>query len=66
MDFINTCLAKLEVMHAMRRDERGVTALEYGLVAAFVGTAIVAAMATLKGDITTLFGKFTTVVGLAP
>lgn len=37
-------------------DENGVTAIEYGLIAALIGVAIVGAATTLGSDLSTLFG----------
>jgi len=39
----------------LRRDTRGVTALEYGLIAAVMGALIVAAFGSLGGDLSTAF-----------
>jgi pilus assembly protein Flp/PilA len=36
-------------------DENGVTAIEYGLIAALVGVAIAAAAQALGGDLSSLF-----------
>lgn len=36
-------------------DERGVTAIEYGLIAALVAVAAVAAFTTLGGQLTSVF-----------
>lgn len=41
-------------------DENGVTAIEYGLIAALVGVAIVAAVKALGGEINTTFTTITT------
>ena len=37
------------------RDEEGATAIEYGLIAGLIGAALVAALTTLGGNLTTLF-----------
>lgn len=37
------------------RDEEGATAIEYGLIAGLIGVALVAALTTLGGNLTTLF-----------
>lgn len=37
------------------KDEDGVTALEYGLIAALIAGAIIAAIGTLSGGITQIF-----------
>ena len=39
----------------MKQDTRGVTALEYGLIAAVMGALIVTAFTTLGGDMGTAF-----------
>ncbi len=38
-------------------DESGATAIEYGLIAALVSVAIIGALTTLGGKLTTTFGK---------
>jgi pilus assembly protein Flp/PilA len=38
------------------KDENGATAIEYGLIAALVAVAIVGALTTLGGGLTTMFG----------
>ena len=42
------------------KDENGATAIEYGLIAALVAVAIVGALTTLGGGLTTLFGNVNT------
>ncbi len=37
------------------KDELGATAIEYGLIAAGIATAIITAMASLSGGLTSLF-----------
>jgi pilus assembly protein Flp/PilA len=39
------------------RDEEGVTAIEYGLIAALIAVAIVGALTTLGTDLGTLFNN---------
>ena len=39
------------------KDESGVTAIEYGLIAALVAVAAIAAMTTLGGSISGTFAK---------
>jgi pilus assembly protein Flp/PilA len=39
----------------LRHDDRGVTALEYGLIAAVMGALIVTAFSTLGGDMGAAF-----------
>ena len=44
------------------RDEDGVTAIEYGLIAALVGVAAIAALQALGTNLTTLFNAIATCV----
>jgi pilus assembly protein Flp/PilA len=44
------------VLGALRRDVRGVTAIEYGLIAGAIAVAIIATVIALGGDIANLFG----------
>ena len=46
-------IAKLALR--LRHDDRGVTALEYGLIAAVMGALIVTAVSTLGNDLGTAF-----------
>jgi pilus assembly protein Flp/PilA len=41
----------------LRHDDRGVTALEYGLIAAVMGALIVLAFTTFGDDLSTAFGS---------
>ena len=47
-------LASSLVLH-LRRDCRGVTAIEYGLIAGAIAVAIIATVIALGGDIENLF-----------
>ena len=47
----------LEFLHRLREDKRGVTAMEYGLIAALIGIAAVAAMKTLGTNIAEKFNN---------
>jgi pilus assembly protein Flp/PilA len=40
---------------AMKHDERGVTALEYGLIAALIAVAIITAVSTLGSNLSSTF-----------
>ncbi|MGK8202438.1 Flp family type IVb pilin [Burkholderia cenocepacia] len=42
------------------KEEDGVTAIEYGLIAGLIAVAIVAAVSTLGDDLSTTFGKIGT------
>jgi pilus assembly protein Flp/PilA len=50
-------------MHVIRfiqklaRDEEGVTAIEYGLIAALIAVVIITAVTTLGTDVASTFGK---------
>lgn len=46
----------LTTVRALTGDRRGVTALEYGLIAAVMGALIVTAVTTLGGSLVTAFG----------
>ena len=48
------------VMTRFAKDESGVTAIEYGLIAAIVGVGIIAGLTTLKTGLNTLFGTVNT------
>jgi pilus assembly protein Flp/PilA len=47
--------ALVKLVGQMRHDDRGVTALEYGLIAAVMGALVVTAFTTLGGDMGTAF-----------
>jgi pilus assembly protein Flp/PilA len=53
----------MEKIKRFFRDEEGVTAIEYGLIAALIAVAIIAATQTLGGKIS---NTFTTVSGKMP
>lgn len=42
------------------RDESGATAIEYGLISAFIGTGIIVGLTSLKGALNTLFNGVVT------
>ena len=44
------------------RDEEGVTAIEYGLIAALVGVAAIVGLNALGGNLTTLFTDLATCI----
>lgn len=44
-------------VRALRREQEGVTAIEYGLIAGAIAVAIIATVLALGGDIANLFGK---------
>ena len=42
------------------KDESGATAIEYGLIAAATGLALVAVMPTIKDSLSSIFGQIST------
>ena len=57
MNIVNYILAKFPFLRALRRDERGVTAMEYGLIAALIAVAIIAGVTTLGGSLNNMFNN---------
>lgn len=45
------------LMSCLLRDDRGATAVEYGLIAALIAVAIIATVSTLGGNLTNTFGS---------
>ncbi len=52
-DFVRTTLA-------LKMDERAVTAIEYGLIAALVAVVIIVAVSTMGTNLTNTFNKVST------
>lgn len=50
----------LNALKSFVRDDSGATMIEYGLIAALVSVAAIAALVTLGGDLTGIFGKVST------
>ena len=46
-----------KLVYRFRKDEDGVTAIEYGLIAALVAVVIIGALGTLGGQLTTTFNS---------
>lgn len=46
-----------EMFVKMLKDESGATAIEYGLIAALIGAALVAGLPTLTSALTSLWGS---------
>jgi pilus assembly protein Flp/PilA len=61
LSFMNLQLCKF---HALRSDTRGVTAMEYGLIAALVAVVIIGTVTTLGTNLKTVFTSIST--GLTP
>ncbi len=58
-----TSLLHLRLLE-LKTDRRGVTALEYGLIAGLIAVVIIGAVTTVGGNLSTLFGTIGT--ALAP
>lgn len=56
----------LQAIKRFVREEDGVTALEYGLLAAGIAAAILAASDTIQGFFAAVFDKLTSLVSDAP
>lgn len=50
------------VLHAIKQDRRGVTAIEYGLIATLIAVAIVTAVTTLGTSLKTVFTNVGTAI----
>ncbi len=47
----------IRFIQKLARDEEGVTAIEYGLIAALIAVVIIGAVTTLGTDVASTFGK---------
>ena len=50
----------IKYISKFHRNEEGATAIEYGLIAALVAIALIAALQTLGGSLSTMFGNVST------
>jgi pilus assembly protein Flp/PilA len=53
----------MQIIHSIKRfvqDEEGVTAIEYGLIAALIAVVIIAAVRTVGVDLTAVFNRVAT------
>nr|MBF0685132.1 Flp family type IVb pilin [Pseudomonas sp.] len=50
----------MNIFARFAKDESGATAIEYGLIAALIAVAIIAAITLLGGSLTTLFTNIST------
>ena len=55
-------LVKFQVRAAQLRDERGATAVEYGLMVALIAVVIIAAVTSLGTNLNTMFNTIATAV----
>lgn len=51
---------------SLKTDRRGVTAVEYGIMAALIATALVAAVGTFSTGLKGAFTNLSTLMGTAP
>ncbi|MCL6608709.1 MAG: Flp family type IVb pilin [Geminicoccaceae bacterium] len=56
----------MSFLRSFLRDERGATAIEYGLIAALISVAIIAALTTLEGALTSTFNSITEALTPSP
>lgn len=47
----------LTILKNLRNDKRGVTAIEYGLIAAFIAVLIIAGVKSIGTNLSTAFGN---------
>ena len=52
-----------QMWRALRSDERGVTAMEYGLIAALIAVVIIAALTTIGTSLSAKFQSIATALG---
>jgi pilus assembly protein Flp/PilA len=57
-----SCLVKFQTKVAAMRDDRGATAVEYGLMVALIAIVIIAAVTLLGTRLSTLFSNVSTSV----
>lgn len=50
----------LKLIQKLRRDEEGATAIEYGLIAALISVAAIAAMTALGNSLNSMFSAVST------
>lgn len=50
----------LATLIELKRDEKGVTALEYGLIAALIAVIIIGSITTLGSNLSTMFNSIAT------
>jgi pilus assembly protein Flp/PilA len=60
------CLLRNLAVRRPLKSEDGVTAIEYGLIAALIAVAIIAAVSAVGGSLTQLFNTVSSTLGSAP
>lgn len=53
-------------MKSFLREEEGVTAIEYGLIAALIAVVIIISVTNVGTQLSTVFGSIATALGFAP
>jgi pilus assembly protein Flp/PilA len=53
----------MNILRKLRRDDKGATAIEYGLIAALIAVAAIAAMSGLGTQLNTTFGNVSKAMG---
>lgn len=56
----------LSAVRRFIRDERGVTAIEYGLIASLIALAVATSMTSVSDTLKTMFGKVVVALGGTP
>lgn len=59
----NNMVKFLNTLMTLKRDEKGVTALEYGLIAALIAVVIIGAVTTLGGNLSRTFTNVANTLG---
>lgn len=52
----------ITTLRTLRHDDKGATAIEYGLIAALVGVVLMAGLGTLAGGLNALFARIATIL----
>lgn len=55
MELLNYYLAKFEVIRTLADDQRGVTALEYGIIASLISVAMIALVRLIGPQVNAMF-----------
>jgi pilus assembly protein Flp/PilA len=55
----------MNIFRKLRKDERGATAIEYGLIAALIAVAAITAMSSLGGQLSKTFNNVNTSLAAA-
>ena len=64
--FLQTHLTEGNMLKKFIRNDKGATAIEYGLIAAIIGVGCIVALGQVKADLNTVFTKVSTELAKAP